>query len=31
MTPTVAYPEGSPLAAITRDRRTLVVFLRHFG
>jgi len=27
----VEYPKGSPLEAITRDRRTLVVFLRHFG
>jgi len=27
----IDFPPGSRLEAITRDRPTLVVFLRHFG
>jgi hypothetical protein len=28
---TVTYPPDSPLETLTRERPTLVVFLRHFG
>jgi hypothetical protein len=28
---TIAYPPGSQLEVLTRERPTLVVFLRHFG
>jgi len=27
----ITYPSGSALEPLTRDRATLVVFLRHFG
>jgi hypothetical protein len=28
---TICYPPHSPLEPLTRDRPTLVIFLRHFG
>jgi hypothetical protein len=28
---TIAYPSNSALEPLTRERPTLVVFLRHFG
>jgi hypothetical protein len=27
----ITYPRGSRLEPLTRDRATLVIFLRHFG
>jgi len=31
MMTSITFPSSSPLAELTRNRPTLVVFLRHFG